>query len=703
MKELVRLRATLAAAFVLLAAAIPAGAGGEELAVAAEPEELSYTAAVPLESVTEEGEYVEVPLEEVDVRTREIVDLSAGYRFVDVSREGRRAAEYDRLRSSGAGRFTAGSVGRDLKLVVEGEYLNTKDYNASLLFDYKGYYRLNLRTEALYHNLDHETPHVPIATDLNPADEYGMYVRQDSVNFRYKFHDYPIHLNLGHWMLVRDGYSQLRFSDYGFDESPDPADLDANNQDRRNRLLFRTRPVKNHTQEGTIGFDAHLGPVNILYTFLIRQLDDGIAPPGFQFAPRYGENGALIRSAGLLQHNTTPESRYYSHTAKLYTSLTGGIIGSASYSYGKRDNQSSLTTVAGADQTSNTLQNVAGDFVYTPCQWFSFSVKYRHQEIDRDTPSVVQVPSLSNPLVGVRSGMDTRRDVVSANFSLRPNTILTVNGEYRGDFLQRSNTGTDVDRWRLPDTTSSNRGTMTLLYRPFKGMRLRALYAYTATDSPSYGTEAENRHEGNILASYTMAGRWGISASYKIVRENNDHITQDVTTFDDPPLHGTLTLPRDRRSVHGAASVWFAPLEPLMVSVSAGYLRDHSDQAILLSRFLLGGYAGTQYTSEAQIVSLNASYRFTERVDLSLALQQVRSLSDFKPEDTTADGISTFLIRDVSRAKTIENSLSARVNYHLSRLVSCGLDYSYRDYDNKLSSLYEGNVHQVTALVRAKW
>ncbi|WP_318258206.1 hypothetical protein [Geobacter anodireducens] len=168
-------------------------------------------------------------------------------------------------------------------------------------------------------------------------------------------------------------------------------------------------------------------------------------------------------------------------------------------------------------------------------------------------------------------------------------------------------------------------------------------------------------------------------------------------------MHGTLTLPRDRRSVHGAASVWFAPLEPLMVSVSAGYLRDHSDQAILLSRFLLGGYAGTQYTSEAQIVSLNASYRFTERVDLFLALQQVRSLSDFKPEDTTADGISTFLIRDVSRAKTIENSLSARVNYHLSRLVSCGLDYSYRDYDNKLSSLYEGNVHQVTALVRAKW
>ena len=272
MKELMRLRAKLALAFVLLAAAIPAGAGCEELVAAAEPEDLSYASVVPQESVTEEGEYVEVPLEEVNVRTRHIVDLSAGYRFVDVSRDGSRAAEYDRLRSSGAGRFTVGSVGRDLKLVVEGEYLNTKDYNASLLFDYKGYYRLNLRTEALYHNLDHEAPHVPIATDLNPTDEYGMYVRQDSINFRYKFHDYPIHLNIGHWMLVRDGYSQLRFSDYGFDESPNPADLDANNQDRRNRLLFQSRPVKNHTQEGTIGFDAHLGPVNILYTFLIRKV-----------------------------------------------------------------------------------------------------------------------------------------------------------------------------------------------------------------------------------------------------------------------------------------------------------------------------------------------------------------------------------------------------------------------------------------------
>lgn len=703
MKKLMRFRARLAVAFVLLAATVPAAAGGEELSVAGDTEDVLHTADLPLESVGEEGEPIELPLEEVNVRTREIVDVSAGYRFVGVSRDGSRAAEYDRLRSSGAGRFTVGSVGRDLKLVVEGEYLNAKDYNASLLFDYKGYYRLNLRTEALYHNIDHELPHVPLVVDMNPADKYGMYVRQDSVNFRYKFRDYPIHLNIGHWMLVRDGYSQLRFSDYGFDESPDPADLDENNQDRRNRLLFESRPLKNHTQEGTIGFDAHLGPVNLLYTFLIRQLDDGIEPPSFQFAPRYGENGDLIRSAGLLQHNITPESRYYSHTAKLYTSLTGGIIGSASYSYGKRDNQSSLTTVAGADQTSNTLQNVAGDFVYTPCQWFSFSVKYRHQEIDRDTPSVIQVPSLVNPVVGVRSGTDTRSDVVSANFSLRPNTILTFNGEYRGDFLQRSNTGTGVDRWRLPDTTASNRGTMTLLYRPFKGLRLRALYAYTATDSPAYGTEAENRHEGNILASYAMAGRWGVSASYKIVRENNDHITQDVTTFDEPPLHGTLTLPRDRRSVHGAASVWFAPLESLMVSASVGYLRDHSDQSILLSRFLLGGYAGTEYSAEAQILSLNASYRFTERADLSLALQQVRSLSDFKPDETTADGTSTFLIRDVSRTKTIENSISARINYQLSRLISCGLDYTYHDYDNRLSSLYEGNVHQVTALVRVKW
>lgn len=625
-----------------------------------------------------ESEGLDVPQEEPaldksEVDTHVMAEVSAGYRFLSTDSFGGRAAEYEYLRSSAAGGAAFNTLGKDLKLAVDGAFQNKNDYHADLTYDYKGIYRLLARTESLFHNLDNETVTAPATIPvlgLDPTARYGIRVEQDQVRFRYKLREYPIHLNLGYWRMLKEGDYQLRF------------------YDSFSKLTLVRRAVDRQIHEGDAGFDAHLGPLDVTYTFLIRQFDDRLATPRDSFA------------TGILQHNEDPESRFYSHTVKLHTSLTGGIVGAASYSYGRSENRSTLSDIKRADQTRDTLQNAAGDLVYTPCRQFSLAVKYRHQEIDRDNPSTIFSSYAGNK--DVRPALDSRKDVVTATASVRPLSILTINGEYKGVLLHRDNADplgatSSTTTWKLPEDSDTHSGTITVLARPLKGLRLRALYGYTTTDHPSYGSSFEGKHEGQLLASYNGSSRWGLSANYRLTREWSDRTTASVAP--------TLTVfPLDRKSSHTAVNVWINPLERLTVSGGFGFLRTESDQAVLLSSTLPGSQVAANYTSQSQIYSLSSVYRLDDRLDLSLALQHVRSFSEFDPESKIVSATSsTFGIKDISRLKTIENSISARAGYQLTKNFNCTLDYTYKDYDNKVSALYEGTVHVISALLKARW
>src|SRR5689334_7319490 len=67
----------------------------------------------------------------------------AGYRFVTPVDNTAAAAPYQRQKSGVMGGFSAGSVGSDMKLTVDANFLNADDYHSELIFDYGGFYRLN--------------------------------------------------------------------------------------------------------------------------------------------------------------------------------------------------------------------------------------------------------------------------------------------------------------------------------------------------------------------------------------------------------------------------------------------------------------------------------------------------------------------------------------------------------------------------------
>ena len=650
----------------------------------------------------------EVPLAESKVETHVLANGYAGYRFVGIDSYGGRAAEYDYLHSNPTFGGQYNLLGKDHKFALEGSFLNDKDYIGDLIYDYKGNVRFEFRTESFFHNLDHEAQFSPVFElgtapnqhrytpyDLNAGDRYGLRTEQDLVRVRLKPSDHPFHINLGYWRMLKEGNKQLRFADHDFE--PKNAGL------IQDSIISKSSRVDRQVHEGTFSLDSHLGPLDMEYEFKIRQFEQGSPIQRDSFIARPTE-----RTAGLQEHNAEPENRFYSHTVKLHTSLSGGIVGAASYTYARRANLANLADTRGVDQSRDTLQNMAGDFVYTPCSQFSLGVRYRRQEIERGTTATLTNDFYTNPVISVRPGLDSVKDVVSLTLSVRPTSRLTFKGEYKGEFVQRDET-TDWNRAdkavsvAIPHSTALHKGTFSILSRPLNGMRLKALYSYATTGDPAYGNSFEEKHEAQMLATYTSKEKWGVTANYKLTREHNGQTTLTTLTISNPTPY-TYQLPWDRRTVNANASFWFVPVDRMTVTGSYAFVRNNSDKAILFAGTTPGSNIASNFTSQAHVYSLNALYHLTELLDLSLLLQQVRSFSEFDPQFLSVNATNnTEQVKEISSTKTVETTVSARINYRLTTNLSCAFDYAFKEYHDRNATSFNGSVQTFIASLTRKW
>jgi hypothetical protein len=266
----------------------------------------------------------------------------------------------------------------------------------------------------------------------------------------------------------------------------------------------------------------------------------------------------------------------------------------------------------------------------------------------------------------------------------------------------------------LPENTTSHQGTVSILSRPLKGLRLKAQYSYSATDNPSYGTTFVDKHDGQLLVTYSSLNRWGGTANYRITHESNDQIVRSTIPGTIEITPNSLNLlavdnPISRRRDIDAATVsgWFSPLDKLTISGSYAFLRTRVEQGVLfegLTTLPTSSFGATSYTSQAQIYSINSVYNVNGLLDLSLVLQQIRSYSDFAPQfKDFGQNKSTADIESISHSKSVESSVSARADYHLTKNLACTVDYSYRDYNEKMQSFYNGTAQTVMAYVSGKW
>jgi hypothetical protein len=621
-------------------------------------------------------------------------EASIGYRFVAVDGSAARTTEYESLHPSTTGRILFSSLGKEFKLNVDGSFLGRDDFSGDIYLDSQGKYKIHLRTDSFFHNLENERlfplqftlAGVNIPDQQDAAVNYGMRVEQNLAEFRYKPFLYPLHLNFGYWRLLREGVTQNRFADFGF-ISTDPAISPAN------RIIARQRAIDRQIHEGTFGIDSHLGPIDLIYQFQIRQLQVKDATQTFQYVDRD------TRAGGLFPHNVDPESRYISNSLKIHTSLTGGLVGAASVSYGKRDVPAADVSGGGASRA--TLLNAAGEMTYTPLPEFTAALRYRHQQIEVENPASLIIDSfvtVKNPTgeLAPRPSIDTEHDIITLSTAFRPLTQITLNTEYKADITRRSHTEPTV--WNLPDETVTHRGTISFLARLVKGLRFRAQYGYTAVDNPAYGSSFEKRHSGETQLTYNSTNRWGFIAGYRITRESNDQFF--ISSRSTPPI--SFQLPRERSNQTATASFWLSPFSNF--SLSAGYqrLKTAVDQTLLLDSFN-NIAAGSSYSTGAHLYSISGTYNASESLELALALQHMRSRSIFAPGAAVVGSLDTSGIEEISRRRTFENSLSFRSEYYFTKNVSCGLNYRLQAYRDQDQPDFDGTVHMIGASVTARW
>lgn len=691
---------------VVADAAVDAGADAE--AAGAEAADADAAAVDAVDAAAFDGE-------ERVVHTLEQKGGSLGYSFVSVDGYGGRASEYGLLSSSPSGALFYRTLKQDGNFELEGEFLNEHDYHGDLLLDYKGDYRLHLRTESLHHNLDRELLFSPnfqtgrsdaptLADYLSVQDlpaNYGVSVTQDLAQFRYRLHNYPLHVNLGYWRLVREGTIQQRFADTSFEGTP-------------NTIYAQARGVDRQTRQGRLGLDAHLGWVDLIYDFRVRVFQDRLAIPVANYVPRDSFNATPEVIGGLRQHNEDPDSRYLSHTVKLHTSLAGAVVGSASYSVDQHENRSRLSDTTGARNTEVTLHNVAGDFVYTPSKELSLALKYRRQELDNGGRGVVSASNFVDRVQLVKLPIDSVKDVALVTVTFKPVRELSLTGEYRGEYLRRSRVSElpSLETWALPESSSTQKGSLALLYRPVKGVRVTAKYSYATTDHPSYGNSFEEKHEGQFLTTYT-GNRWGAMANLNLRREGNDQVERFLVNYPFDPLTYTAYSPlsRDRATEHANLGAWLVPFPRLTLAANYSYQRSQVDQAVLFTGVAAGqpdpgSEADSKFVTRAHVYSVNAGYAASEKLDLSLVLQQTRSSSVFAPEPTAfSAGNDTAGFSQLTEQETTIWSASTRGGYRFTSAWSSSLEYTLSDYNEKnpVYSAYNGTVHAVVAYLSAKW
>ncbi len=646
--------------------------------------------------------------------------FSLGYRVADADGVVGRAAEYTRQKDSVAGSIGINAFSQERHFILEGNYLNDADYNAELHFDDRGLLRVNAYGESLYHNLDHipyptqnitnpvtGTPPLTVR-DQNPGSVYHMEVQQSSVAVRGKLPNYPAHVNLSYWRLNRVGQKQLRY----VDESCGGCHKQS-----------RSRTIDRVTEEFKGSVDAHLGPVDLIFEQLVRLFRNREAIPEDTFEP----HTYRTTNPALLQHDEVPDTRLLESTIKAHTSLAGGLNAAASFTYGTRKNQSDLTTVTPVEAETDFTKTV-GDVTYIPNPNWTFNLRYRLLDMDTSNNNTqVLNDVLADPnsytltSITVRDSINLTRAWYSATGSWRPNRTLTLKGAYRRVDIDRSNTGApgDATAWDLPAKETQNTYRLSAYIHPatLRGLKINTWYQYRTSDDPAYATTIARGHEGYASLNWTAGGHWGAMVNGRVAWNENNETSQ----FQENAASTLTDYPIKRRNLDGSvgAGVWMAAGKTLHISLNYGYFRNRIVQDLVFGQDTVNQLtledSGVTYQQQVHTATAAANWQIAKPLGALLEGHYSHSRAHYDPEfatvmDYPVSGgmvlprpVTSDQLRDLSAFDIQQFGILAGLDWKLGRYWTCSGRYSYDDYNDDLSGLFEGSAQTVTVTLARAW
>ena len=685
------------------------------------------------------------------------VDL--GYRGSSVHGEPARAAEYRSLRSSPTLDLDFFIPFESFYLDMEGSFLSDDEYNVDAELNAKAQVRLHLRSERMFHNLDHipydnglagakgsRVPSTAVEgsrpdsdadvvqnsedfgrkiyyTDHNTNDTYGLRIDLNEVKARIKAPGYPAHFNLAYWRYEKQGEKQLRF---------------VNHPERDGRactgchLQSKTRSVDRITEEVKASVDAHVGFFDMVVETLYRSFRDREQTPEDNFS-----------NLGQLPHDEDPDSTLRETTLSVNTNQSGGLAGSASVTVGKRENESDLTSEGPIKADIDYIKTTA-DVSYIPNAQWTFNLRYRHLDMDRDNPSELTTYAGADTGIPVRQAIDTNRDWYEAIVNYRPMRTLTLKAELHREDIGRD--FSDSETWDIPKNeaiTSAKVGFYSRLLEK-SALKINGWAAYRHSDDPAYGTSAEDRKEVFLAAQYTPKSHWGLSASANLLDEENDgrHVNQDgVIGYADSipvppgstPVPGIINFDIDRERQQQTAIIggWLTPRDGVTVDLNYGFFRTAIEQDLLFGNSPDTADPERNFTLEDEGVDLRqtvhtvragVTWHASNSINCRFEGHHIRTKEHFSA-DFYRDGLmygkgptfgggttagipgemSSEDLREINKVDIVQNGIRGRVNWQIDDNWSCSVEAAFDDYDERNSDEFDGSVQSTMVSFTRQW
>jgi hypothetical protein len=476
-----------------------------------------------------------------------------------------------------------------------------------------------------------------------------------------------------------------------------------------------TRKIDRVTEEITAGFDAHLGPADIAFLQTLREFREKAADPNDPF-----NSFGLGRPAGDYDHNSAPDSKLVESTFKVNLPPSGGFVTSASYTIGKRENESNGSDIRPVD-TETDFQKLAADVTYTPGEKWTVNFRYRMLELDSDGPAT-QSSNYSfsgfGPEALVRPSIDIDRNNYAATISYRPSRRLTLKGDYEREDIDRNQTGRDQFAsfiplsnlyWDVPSSETIDRFRLSFFSRHLEksALKMNGWYEYKHVDDPAYGTNLSSSNEFFFNASYRPSAVWGATGSIDVLRGDNDDWT--YTQFDG--LFGSkvpFDLDRDEERENLAVGLWFIPNSTFSADFNYGMLHSKIEQDTLYgspSFIPSGDYSfvddDSDFEQRVHTLSAGVNLRFLDTVNCRIEGYHIRSKAEFTPgfdESFAPDGISDPReLKDISEVDIRQNGIKSRITWQFTRMLRAQFEYTYDDYDDQNSDVFDGSAQTFIA------
>ncbi len=618
----------------------------------------------------EEQEEIEVPLYVYEF-PHISPELSGfiGLRYVDYRGSGK-AAEYQYLHSSLSGGVKLIAFPFPHRLHIEIDAFDKKDLFGDIRYAYKDIILLREITRGLYHNLDNielrdPGPSNQYTIDRRDIDEkYGVSGYSTGLYVRAKTPDYPFHIFFDGHFLRKYGSQQSRFL-----SSYMPS----------NRVSTK-RDVDWRSEIFTLGTNTHLGPVEIEYS----HKESRFSVQG----DRLFEN---TYNGNLYPLSLIPETEGSSNILKIHSSYTGMIVASMTFS---DQNSKNLDSNAKREEKS-----VAGDLSIMLTTDLVLFLKYRHRDVNNDTPDTIPVnylgyASYTTPL-SVKPSIDFKTDSLSSILRYRPLNGVTLTGEFTAEKTMRDN----ADYWNMPESTGKNKGSITCNIRPFKGLNIRTMYTHQEIDAPSYNTQPDASDEVKINASW-MPYQWiNTLVGYSIIKEQRDRLE-----YYDNGVRVDVT-DRDTLREKFFTSVSFPVSKIFTISPGFAYMRNRMVQDMVYDSDNLN----IQYHIDSGVVSRDISRTEASLIDyilmkgmvLNMDISHTLSTGNLYHGGMIQDGLN---ISDAEgRIRIRETEFSIRSEYEFKKDFKAGVRYTYLDYDDRINESNNSKVNIISVTISKGW